>query len=234
MTSSGPASTELQIPFSHVATFIRQLTHDVRNNLNAMDLQAAFAVELITDPEAAEEVRRIRQLIQQATKHLQGLSANFQQPQPNLVEYSAKIFVEDLQDRLKKLFPDQADAVKWKSDLGEEEISVDLEMVFTAIAEVFRNAFQFRDPDATIEIEVSSRGDSVDLRVIEPKAAVPSSPETWGVEPFVTTRRGGYGLGLFRAKRFLEKQGASHSATYDSAGARLVTTISLPLATAKA
>src|SRR5690606_4382723 len=113
----------LEVPFDRVSTFIRQVTHDVRNNLNAMDLQAAYVVELVTDPEAIEEVRRIRSHIQQAAKQLQALSGNFWVAAPNVVTYSAKIFVEDLRDRLARMHPEHAPKVEWAVELGEQMVA---------------------------------------------------------------------------------------------------------------
>ena len=230
MTSSVPDSNEPVIPFSRVGSFIRQVTHDVRNNLNGMDLQAAYAVELITDPEANEEVRRVRQMIQQAAKQLQTLSSYFQLPQSNLVSYSANIFVEDLRDRLTRIFPEQMPSVEWKVSVGEEMISVDLEMIFSTIAEIFKNAFQFREAGQPILASVFGENGRVVLEVEEGKTTVPSDPSTWGREPFVSTRRGGYGLGLFRARRILELHGGEIVASHDSARARLTTRVSLPVA----
>lgn len=230
MTPSVPDSKEPVIPFSRVGSFIRQVTHDVRNNLNGMDLQAAYAVELITDPEANEEVRRVRQMIQQAAKQLQALSSYFQLPQPNLVSYSANIFVEDLRDRLTKIFPEQMPSVEWEVSVGDEMISVDLEQIFSTIAEVFKNAFQFREAGQPISASVFTENGRVVLEIEEGKTTVPSDPSTWGREPFVSTRRGGYGLGLFRARRILELHGGEIVASHDSARARLTTRVSLPVA----
>jgi len=230
MTAPVSAPPELEIPFSRVAAFIRQITHDIRNNLNAMDLQAAFAAELITDKEAAEEVRRIRQQVQQATRQLQALSSNFQAGKPSPVNYAGKIFMEDLRDRLMRMFPDDTADVTWTDSLGDEEISVDIEMVFNAIAEVFRNAIQFRDPGTQITVEARREGDKVVVEVRQKKESVPSDPATWGSAPFVSTRRGGYGLGLFRARRLLEAQGGDLSALHDSASGMLRTRVFLPLA----
>ncbi len=230
MTSTVSESSDPEVPLSRVATFIRQVTHDVRNDLNSMDLQAAYAVELNTDPEAIEEVRRIRQLIQQTAKRLQALSANFQLTQPNLVTYSAKIFVEDLRDRLTKTFPEQMPGVEWKVSLGDEMISIDIEMVFGALVEIFRNAFQFREAGQPILASVFVSNGRMVLELDEGKAAVASDPATWGKSPLVSTRRGGYGLGLFRTRRVLEVHGGEITASHDSARARLTTRVSLPLA----
>src|SRR5882672_5506961 len=96
----------LQIPYPRIAAFVRQVTHDVRNNLNSLDLQAAYATELITDPEAAAEVKRLRAIIATSAKQLQALSANFQQVTPHPVTYQASILVEDFRERLEKTFPE--------------------------------------------------------------------------------------------------------------------------------
>jgi K+-sensing histidine kinase KdpD len=230
MTARVSSSSELEVPFSRVAAFIRQVTHDVRNNLNAMDLQAAFAAELITDKEAAEEVRRIRQQVQHATRQLQALSANFQVGTPSLVSYSAKIFMEDLRDRLTKVFPEGIADVSWSDSLADEDISIDIEMVFNAIAEVFRNAIQFRESGGQISVDAHVEGGQMVVEIRETKSSVPSDPSNWGREPFVSTRRGGYGLGLFRAHRLLEAQGGDLSATHDSTGGIVTTRVILPLA----
>lgn len=226
---STPAD-QLQVPFDRVATFIRQVTHDVRNNLNAMDLQAAYVVELVADPEAVEEVRRIRSHIQQAAKQLQALSGNFWVAPPNLVTYSAKIFVEDLQDRLAKMHPDQAPKVKWTVQLDEKMVSLDLEMIFTGIAEVFENAFQFKEGDGALEAHVREEAGKFVIELLEPKTTVPSDPQRWGREPFLSSRRGAYGLGLYRARRIFAAHDGELSFSHDSGRNLLSSKIVLPFA----
>ena len=49
-------SSELRIPLDDVVRFVRQLSHDLRNHLNAAELQAAFMNEIAEDPEVKEEV----------------------------------------------------------------------------------------------------------------------------------------------------------------------------------
>lgn len=221
---------EVLVPFSRVAGFVRQVTHDVRNGLNAIDLQSAYAAELVSDPEALEEVRRIRGLIQQSTKMLQALSSNFWVSAPSLVSYSARIFVEDLQDRLVKHHPDHAPQVRWTVDLKEESIAVDLEMIFTAIAEVFKNAFSFREADAEIAARAFAEGGRFVVEITEAKTKLPSPPEAWGREPFASTRRGAYGLGLFRSRQLLAAHGGELHFSHDSGRNLLTSRLSLPLA----
>jgi nitrogen-specific signal transduction histidine kinase len=64
----------------------------------------------------------------------------------------------------------------------------------------------------------------------EGKSAVPSLPESWGVEPLISTRRGGFGMGLFCARRILAVHQGRIESTFDPAAQLLTTRLCLPLA----
>lgn len=49
--------TEPKIPWRDVVKFIGQLNHDLRDNLNAIELQSAFLGEIVQDPEAKKKLR---------------------------------------------------------------------------------------------------------------------------------------------------------------------------------
>lgn len=229
--TTGSPSEALQIPFTRIAAFVRQVTHDVRNNLNSLDLQAAYATELITDPEAAAEVKRLRAIIQTSARQLQALSANFQSNTPHLISYQASILIEDLRDRLAKTFPETAGDVTWQVELGDEQVEVDVEMFFGALAELFRNAFQFRGNDGKIAAYVGIDEGQFEVEICETKPAPPTPPEHWGEEPFVSSRRSGYGLGLFRVRRSVSAHRGSLSFSYDSSRTVLKSRVALPVAT---
>ena len=222
------------VPLPRIAGFVRQVTHDVRNGLNSMDLQAAYLNELITDPEAIDELRRLRGLIQTTARQLQTLSSNFWTSAPNLVTYSAKILVEDLRDRLKKTFADSADKlakIVWEVNVDDELVSVDIEMLFGAITRLFENALHFVEPGGQITAHAQVAGGRFILELTETKTLPPAGdPEAWGDDPFISTKRGGYGLGIFRAKSLLSVQGGELQISYDSGRNLLLNRVSLPLA----
>lgn len=228
--TSGVPET-LQIPYPRIAAFVRQVTHDVRNNLNSLDLQAAYATELITDPEAAAEVKRLRAIIQTSARQLQALSANFQSSTPHMVTYQASILIEDLRDRLAKTFPETAGDVTWNVELGDEQVEVDVEMFFSAVTELFRNAFQFRGNGGKIDVYVGIEEGQFELEICEKKPAPATPPEHWGEEPFVSSRRSGYGLGLFRVRRSVSAHRGTLSFSYDSSRTVLKSRVALPVAT---
>jgi signal transduction histidine kinase len=227
----GTEPEALQVPLSRIAAFVRQVTHDVRNNLNSMDLQAAYVSDLVSDPEARAEVKRIRTLIQTSARHLQALSANFQTSSLNLVTYTAAILVEDLRDRVGKNFPEEAQKITWEVKLAEEAVEVDVEAFFGAVMELFRNAFQFREEGQPLAVRAFNENGAFVLVLEETKGAPATAPEKWGMEPFVSSRRSGYGLGLFRARRVVKMHRGELTIFYDSARAVLVTRVWLPFAT---
>jgi nitrogen-specific signal transduction histidine kinase len=68
------------------------------------------------------------------------------------------------------------------------------------------------------------------VELIEPKSSVPSAPETWGLEPLVSTRRSGFGMGLFQARQIIDLHGGEMTFTFDQTRQRLTTRVALPLA----
>jgi K+-sensing histidine kinase KdpD len=214
------------VPLPRIAGFVRQLTHDVRNSL---DLQAAFLLEVVSDAEALEELRRMRGLIQVSARQLQAVSGNFWSSTPSLIEYSAPILVEDFQARLLKNQPEQAARVSWIVRLGEESVSVDIEMLFGALQRIFENTFTFSEETSKIKADVYTEQGQLVFDLRQSLASVTSDPATWGIEPFVTSRRGAYGLGLFRARALLSLMHGEVNYSHDAALGELLTRVSLPL-----
>ena len=234
MSAAAPPPANVTVPFERVGTMVRQLTHDVRNGLNGMELQAAFVAELLRDPEDAADalvaLKRLRTLIAEKGRWLQRFSARFHVPPPNPVTYPAKMFTEDFRARLAKTLPDFAPQVAWTQDLADEAISVDIEMVFAALGEILQNAAHFQERGEPVTAHAAAKGGRFQIGLREHRAAVSSAPATWGREPLVSTRPGGYGLGLFHARRLLAAHGGGVEITHDPSAALLTTRIFLPLA----
>jgi signal transduction histidine kinase len=224
-----PGTEELEIPFERVAKFVRQISHDVRNNLGSMDLQAAYATELIADAEAADELRKLRGMISTTAKMLQSISRNFQPPKPNLVRVNAQILLEDFRERLVRKHPEEAKCIEWKGAIGEETVAVDIEMIFTALFECCRNALQFNEGEKGVAATVTTSDGSLVIELAQNRATLDGSPEEWGEVPFRSTRRGGYGLGLFHARQILAAHQGALEFSHDPESEQLTTRIRLPL-----
>lgn len=228
-----PAANVL-VPFERVAVMVRQLTHDVRNGFNALELQSAYVAELLRDREdaaaAAGEMLRLRGMIAENTNSLRRFSARFRVTAPNLIEYPAQMFVEDFRARLAKTLPDFAPQVVWTEDLAGEAIPLDFEMISAALGEIFQNAAHFQERGEPVAAHASAQAGRFQIELREHHAALPAAPATWGREPFVSTRPGGHGLGIFHARRLLAAHGGGVEFTHDPASAQLTTRVFLPLA----
>lgn len=229
-TQTQPSAETVNVPFPRVTGLVRQLTHDVRNGLNNVDLQAAFLQEIVTDPQALPEIKRLRAMVSDAAKMLQSFSATFWLAEPTCIAYSAAVFIEDFRSRLARSFPEQAAELQWSVKLGDESISVDIEMIFRGLSEFIKNAFHFREGHQPIEVLVHADDCHLLIDLSEHKTSVPSEPEGWGAEPLVSTRRGGFGMGLFHARRILSAHKGDAVATFDPKAEQLTTRLSLPLA----
>ena len=219
------------VPFELVGKFVRQLSHDVRNNLGSMDLQAAFVLELVTDPEVRDEVKKLRSMVTSSAKALQNVSSQFWVAQPNFITVSAKIVFEDFRDRLARLLPEEAAKISWSDELKEEQVNVDLEMFFNAAGECFRNAVYFRAPSgAEVKARVFAAGGECVLEIIQPTVDADIDTTAWGRAPLVSTRRGGYGLGLYHARQVFNLHQGEVCFLHEPAKGVLVSRITMPLA----
>src|SRR6185295_7199203 len=93
--SNSTPSPDIQVPMPDVVKFIRQLGHDLRNHLNAAELQSAYMAEIATDPELQEEVKRLRAMISEVGASLQRVTSALGAPRLTTMPYGAADFVED-------------------------------------------------------------------------------------------------------------------------------------------
>lgn len=209
-----------------LAQFLRQHTHDVCNDLNGLDLEAALLAELVPSGEARESVARIRGQIRRLAADLRGVTAKFAEPQPVRARYAARELFLIWQDQLAALDP--APAVQWSDLPGTGQVNVDA----TALAKVFRellaNAQAFGTGAPLLAAARMEDGKFFfDLR--EPKDA-PVEFAGWGRAPFASTRRGHYGLGLWEAQRTIAANGGEVRRHFAQDSMELTTALLFPAA----
>src|SRR5213594_847947 len=95
-SSKQPPDKSPSVAWPDMVKFVRQLSHDIRNNLNAVELQSAYLAELAEEGEMKSEIQRLRQMVSEVGANLQRLTTGLSQTNPNLIAYPAADFVEDL------------------------------------------------------------------------------------------------------------------------------------------
>jgi signal transduction histidine kinase len=215
-----------ELPWSRVAAFVRQHTHDVRNDLNSLDLESSLLSDIVTDDEAKESISRMRRQIRQCATKLKALSAKFSDPRPIPGPISARDLFEIWREQAEDL--NEPLEMSWDSKLGEESVSVDVALVALALHELLENASTF-SAGAKIAASAFSNEDAAIFELEESKPE-PVDPKGWCINPLQSNRRGGYGLGLWQAQRIVQAHGGELKQRYIPEGKSLVSTVRLPFA----
>ena len=228
-TEAEPAAANGNVPWENFVKFVRQLSHDLRNQLNAAELQSALIGELTNDAELKSEVRRLRELVSELGVTLQSLSASVAEPRPTALPYAAKDFIADMQKKIAHEFPEKGQAVKWEVLPAGATLNIDPELTEWAAAELFRNAFRHDVAGDEVQAQASVEGDWFTFSICEAKKEE-IDPAQW-TQPLQEMSHGHYGLGLRRARRIIAAQGGELTANFDPASRTLTSTITLPCST---
>ena len=226
---TGSPEESMIVPWNDVMRFIRQLSHDLRNHLNAVELQSAFVAELAADSEMKEEIKRLRQMISGCGSALQQLSVKLSPASPNLMPYRATDLIDDLRTKLAAQFAKEAETVDWDIKTSDATLEIDPQLLQQALLEIFTNAFHHEPSAGPLQAVAGIEGDRFIFTLTESKTTFDLPTENWGREPLRNAQRGYYGLGLNRARVIVEAQGGKLGARYDAKESKLVTTVALPL-----
>ena len=224
-----PAAANGNVPWENFVKFVRQLSHDLRNQLNAAELQSALIGELTNDAELKSEIRRLRELVSQLGVTLQSLSASVAEPRPTALPYTAKDFIADMQKKIAHEFPEKGQTVKWEVLPASATLNIDPELTEWAAVELFRNAFRHDLAGDAVQAQASVEGDWFTFSIREAKKEE-IDPAQW-TQPLQKVSHGHYGLGLHRARRIIAAQGGELTAKFDPASRTLTSTITLPCST---
>ncbi len=212
------------VPWGRLAAFIRQHTHDVRNGLNSVDLEAALLKEILPQGDSQAALARMRKQVRSLTEQMRSLSSLFQTSAPMAGLMPAKALLTIWQEKHAAL--PKAPEFRWVDELGAENISVDVEMIAGVIQELLVNATNF-PPAGPIGVTAKSNKRFTSFEMREPKAE-PLDTRAWG-QPFFSTRRGSHGLGLWTARRRVEANHGTFVQHYVAGERVLATQMMLPI-----
>jgi signal transduction histidine kinase len=215
---------EPEIPWQRLAAFVRQHTHDVRNHLNSLDLEAALLDDLVPRGEAKESVARLRRQIREFANAMRDLSGKFGDPPSGRASVPASVLFLIWKDQASDFDP--APNITWNQEVGEARVLVDPDAMARTFQELLANAVAF-SPGKPLRAEAVTKDGQVSFTLAEPKSE-PIDPSRWGRAPLSSTRRGGYGLGLWAAERSVRASQGEICRRYDAAEKELVTTLSFP------
>jgi len=227
--SSEDPSDVPNVAWNDIVRFIRQLSHDLRNHLNAIELQSGYISELERDDELKSEIKRLREMIAGMTSTLQSLSKAVSAIKPNLIPYPAADFMEDLRKNIDHDFSGQNAEIIWNVQLGDAILNVDPQLLQETFTEIFGNALRHDRGEGPLVATATIDKNQFVFRLEEPKAQFELPTDNWGREPLGKIGQGHYGLGLNRVRAIVQAHGGKLYAQYDPKTRSLVTTVALPL-----
>jgi len=223
----------LSISWSDTIRFIKQLTHDLRNDLNAIELQSAYISELEKNEEFKNELKRLREMVSGLASTLQRLSRAVGDVSPTQISYRAADFMEDLRTRIDHDFPTESAEITWDIQPGDASLNVDPQLLQEAFTEFFANAFRHDRGKGPLLVNAKIDNNRFLFTLHEPKARFELPTENWGREPLRKISLRHYGLGLNRARAIVEAHAGELNAQYDPKISALITTVTLPLSGAR-
>ena len=218
------------VPWSDTIRFIRQLSHDLRNDLNAIELQSAYIGELETNEELLGEIKRLREMVSGLASTLQQLSRDVGGVKPTLISYRATDFMEDLRRKIDEYFPQQNTEITWEIQLGNAMLSVDPQLLQEVFTELFANAFRHDRGKGPVVAKAKIDNNRFLFTLHEPKDRFDLPTQDWGREPLRKISQRHYGLGLNRVRAIVEAHGGKLHAQYDPNVSALITTLTIPVA----
>jgi signal transduction histidine kinase len=218
-----------KVAWSDVVHFIRQLSHDLRNHLNAIELQSAYISELERNDELKSEIKRLREMISGLTSTLQSLSKAVSVVKPDLILYPAADFVEDLRKKIDHDFSGEGAKITWSVQLGDATLNVDPQLLQETFTELFANAFRHNRDEGPLVATAKIDNNQFLFTLEEPKAQFELPTGNWGREPLRKISQGHYGLGLNRLRAIVEAHGGELYAQHSPNVSALTTTVALPI-----
>ena len=218
----------LNVAWSDVVRFIRQLSHDLRNHLNAIELQSAYIGELEREDEIKSEIKRLHGMVAGLTSALQSLSKAVSEIKPNSIAYRAADLVEDLRKKIDHDFSGGNTAITWDIQIGNAMLNVDPQLLQEALGELFANAFRHNCDKCALVAIARLEKNRLLFTLREPKSGFDLPTENWAREPLRRVSHGHYGLGLNRVRAIVQAHGGEMYAQYDPDVSALSTTLVLP------
>jgi len=191
-----------------------QITHEIRNPISAMGLNAELLEEELISIDGSEEARQLVSAIKREGERLAALSEQYLQlarrPRPELVLGDVGDVAEEVVAFQHRELDLAGVALRLVRDENLPEIPFDEAQIRQALVNLVRNAGEAVSGSGEVEVAVRrSASGGVDVIVDDTGPGVPPEAAATLFEPFVTTKRNGTGLGLSVTREIIVAHGGT-------------------------
>lgn len=208
--------------FARVASFV---IHDLKNLISSLSLLSQNAVKYFDDPDFQKDTLMT---LSRTVERMQALLARLSsRAEPVVLRGQAVDLASIVRDAIEAVvFPD---TVKIVTDLGAvPTVLGDSESLLRVTQNLLTNAIQAVDGDGTVTVSVKHEDGHAILTVADTGSGMSEEfvRESLFV-PFRTTKRGGWGIGLYQVKEIVERHGGQVSVS-SKEGSGTVFQVTLP------
>ena len=210
--------------FSRISTFIM---HDLKNLTNSLSLISQNAEHNMDDPEFRKDtIKTIDGTVSRMKKLIERLSSVPRGVELKMVETDVNDFIRAA---LKKVHLPRDKKVVITSEVGPvPPIYIDREAVEMVLMNLIINAYDAIEQEGIIKVYANSNGESVNMVVQDNGSGISGELiDTALFRPFKTTKKNGFGIGLYQCKTLIEAHGGSISAQSE-VGTGTSFTVTLP------
>lgn len=204
--------------FATIGKLAAQITHEVRNPLSSIGLNAELIEEEVVEAGQSDEVCQLVRAIQDEVERLKIITERYLQytglPQPELAPMNLAAVARDL---MSFLTPELAEAhIPWEVEEAEAGLvaMVDEDQIRQVLLNLIRNAMEAFDGTSRSEkrllVRVSVQDEShIALSVTDWGSGIDPSLIDRIFEPFVTEKHQGTGLGLALSQEVIAGHGGT-------------------------
>lgn len=216
--------------FSRMSTFIM---HDLKNLTNSLSLVSQNAEYNMGNTEFQKDaIRTIDGTVTRMKKLIEKLSTVAERPgaRPELSSERADLGEAAGRALQKMALTDMKDVTVAKETDGAAVANVDPEAVEMVVLNLLMNAYEAIEDTGSIKVRAYRENGRACISVADDGPGIPREfIEKDLFKPFKTTKKNGFGIGLFQCKHLVEAQGGTIEV--DSRGGGTVFTVSFPLMT---
>ncbi len=190
-----------------------QITHEIRNPLNAIGLNAELLAEELEDAQAPAEARQLVVAISREVDRLNGVAEEYLRfarlPRPSLGRHDLNELVGSLLDFLAPEL--QAAGVEVVRELAPAALPLraDEGQLRAVFLNLVRNSREAMPGGGRLTVRTRRGGEAVEAEVADTGGGIPPEDLTRIFEPFYSTKERGTGLGLAFVLQVVKEHGGT-------------------------
>jgi two-component system NtrC family sensor kinase len=200
-----------------VGKMAAQITHEVRNPLTSIGLNAELLADEFLDPDS--EARGVAQAIVKEVDRLTDITEQYLRfarlPEPRFEPHDVRALVRSLLLFLEEELRTRGVQVEASLEEPLPAVLVDDNQVRQALLNLIRNAAEamadLPREERRLTIRTRLAGERIAIDVIDRGPGIPADRQRQIFEPFFTTKKGGTGLGLALAHEVVTRHGGALS-----------------------